>query len=87
MRSKGKQLATYSYTLNCLEFTFSEGGPKLVKGDQFWLPKLVRLDRFWRRTDFSLQVLRQAGKADEIWVDFEILKLLYRLNYLEFYFV
>ena len=25
--------------------------------------------------------------ADEIWLDFEILKILYSLNYLEFYFV
>ena len=35
---------------------------------------------------------REGGKeasrpADEIQVDFEILKILYRLNYLEFYFV
>ena len=28
------------------------GGPKLARGDQFWLPKLVPGDRFWRRTDF-----------------------------------
>ena len=40
----GEQLAT----LNCLEFTFSEGGPKLARGDQFWLPELVRPDRFFR---------------------------------------
>ena len=33
--------ASYLPTLNCLEFTFSEGGPKLARGDQFW-----------RRTDF-----------------------------------
>ena len=33
-------------------------------------------------------VLRQGGRpANEIRVDFEILKLLYRLNYAEFYFV
>ena len=31
---------------------------------------------------------RQAGRlADEIRLDFEILKILYRLNYLDFYFV
>ena len=31
---------------------------------------------------------REAGRlADEIWVDFEILKLFYRLNYSDFYFV
>ena len=31
---------------------------------------------------------RQAGKqADEIQLDFEILKIHYRLNYLDFYFV
>ena len=31
---------------------------------------------------------RLAGRlADEIWLDFEILKILYRLNYLDFYFV
>ena len=31
---------------------------------------------------------REGGRpADEIWVDFENLKLLYRLNYSEFYFV
>ena len=30
----------------------------------------------------------EAGRlADEIWVDFEILKLFYRLNYSYFYFV
>ena len=29
-----------------------------------------------------------AGRlADEIWLDFEILKILYRLKYLDFYFV
>ena len=34
------------------------------------------------------QAGRQAGwLADEIWLDFEILKILYRLNYLDFYFV
>ena len=33
-------------------------------------------------------VLRQAGRlADEIRLDFEILKILYRLNYLDFYFL
>ena len=25
--------------------------------------------------------------ADEMWVDFKIFKILYRLNYLDFYFV
>ena len=31
---------------------------------------------------------RQAGRvADKIWLDFEILKILYRLKYLDFYFV
>ena len=31
---------------------------------------------------------RQAGRlADEIWLDFEILIILYRLKYLDFYFV
>ena len=34
---------------------------------------------------------REGGRggrpADEIWVDFKVLKLLYRLNYLDFYFV
>ena len=25
--------------------------------------------------------------ADKIWLDFEIIKILYRLNYLDFYFV
>ena len=34
------------------------------------------------------QAGRQAGRlADEIRLDFEILKILYRLNYLDFYFV
>ena len=33
--------------LDCFEFTFSQGGPKLARRDQFWLPKLVRLDRFF----------------------------------------
>ena len=46
--SKGEQLATYSYTLNCLEFIFSEEGPKLARRDQFWLSKLVRPYRFFR---------------------------------------
>ena len=30
---------------------------------------------------------RLAGLADEIRLDFQILKILYRLNYLDFYFV
>ena len=31
---------------------------------------------------------REVGRlADEIWVNFEIVKFLYRLNYSEFYFV
>ena len=31
---------------------------------------------------------REGGRpADEIWVDFKILKLFYRLNYSNFYFV
>ena len=36
----------------------------------------------------GLTAERQEGRsADEIWVDFKILKLLYRLNYSDFYFV
>ena len=37
---------------------------------------------------YGRQAGRQAGRlADEIRLDFEILKILYRLNYLDFYFV
>ena len=50
----GEQAAIYSYlaTLNFIEFTFSQGGTKLARRDQFWLPKLIRLDGHWRWTDF-----------------------------------
>jgi len=36
------------------------GGPKLARGDQFWLPKLVRGDWFWRWTDFFVTGQRAA---------------------------
>ena len=32
-----------------LQTYISQGGPKLARGDQFWLPKLVRPDRFWQQ--------------------------------------
>ena len=36
----------------------------------------------------GLMAGREVGRpADKIWVSFEILKILYRLNYLGFYFV
>ena len=38
--------------LRLLRIYIFMGGPKLARGDHFWLPKLVRGDRFWRRTDF-----------------------------------
>ena len=40
------QLASNSQIVANLYFI---GGPKLAKGDQFWLPKLVRTDRFWQQ--------------------------------------
>ena len=34
------------------------------------------------------QVGRQAGRqADEIWADFKIFKILYRVNYSDYYFI
>ena len=46
----------------------------------------------WEKLDPTLRASefygRQAGRlADEIRLDFEILRILYRLNYLDFYFV
>ena len=44
-------------TLNCLEFTFFEGGPKLARKPVLAAKKLVRLYRFWWRIEFFITVL------------------------------
>ena len=49
-----------------------------------------QLPILWEKTGPLHLVLvgLMAGRlADEIWLDFEILKILYRLKYLDFYFV
>ena len=46
----------------------------------FWGKTRPYIQRYW--------VLQQAGRlVDKIWLDFEILKILYRSNYLDVYFV
>ena len=55
----GEQVASsYLQLPSCLRLLriyISQGGPKLVRADQFWLPKLVQQDQFWQRSDFLLQ--------------------------------
>ena len=55
-----------------------------------WICIYMQLPFLWEKTGpphLALVDLKAGRLADEIWLDFEIFKILYRLNYLEFHFV
>ena len=78
--TKGQAMALRVNVLRNKGFVFRQQSPILWEKTGSLHLALVGLTAGW-------QAGRQAGRQDEIRLDFEILKILYRLNYLDFYFV
>ena len=81
--------------------SMTKGEAMALRMNAFWYNEFVfrqQLPILWEKIGSPCLVLvgdtahrlagRQAGRlADEIWLDFKILKILYKFNYLDFYFV
>ena len=77
--TKGQAMALRINVLQYNGFIFRQQPPFLQEN---WIPTVSPSGSYDRQAGWQAD-----GLADKIWLDFKILKILYRLIYLDFYFV